>query len=324
MRSNVHATSERLSSVLWRIPRHAHERHDPIFLAILPSFQANSPPDAQRFPFYYPLKTIFLLYLALPQFRGASYIYTAHLQPLFHTYEPQIDATLASLKVRIYTFLQERARALWEHVSAALRQDNNAAAIAGMASGAGVVDSAPQPTLADPVSGPAQIVSGLWRSYGPTIIASGAAILRQAAASASTTAGAPTPALDTPALFRPQSERTATGASTQSLLDRRRQLEAELAALASASVVEHQPEPVPIPKASPSYTPSPTHSDSDLRERGGKFEEVDVPSDAEGYDVGSPKDVQGHAYERPAAPKRTSWFWGSGESAGGYEKLKSE
>lgn len=60
----------------------------------------NRPPERRslcRLPLYYTIKTIFILYLVLPQTKGASYLYTHHLQPFFNTHEPQIDATLSSL-----------------------------------------------------------------------------------------------------------------------------------------------------------------------------------------------------------------------------------
>lgn len=199
---------------------------------------------------------------------------------------------------------------------------NNAAAAPGAA----------PPTLHDPTSSPAQLVSGLWRSYGPSILASGVALLSSAAANA------PLPSLprgpppsSTPHLFQPAAgPESGPGPTTQSILDRRRQLEAELATLASPT-----PES-PIPR--PSSSPSRSDSSGDLRARigagaGGLFEEVDLPSDAEGYDVSTPlgKDAddgeEGHTY-RPAAPRRSSWFWGgsqaSGGSSGGYDKVKSD
>ncbi|KAG6890357.1 hypothetical protein C0992_002081 [Termitomyces sp. T32_za158] len=64
-------------------------------------------------PLYYTIKSIFLLYLVLPQTQGATYIYTAHLRPFFRAHEAQIDAALAQLRARAVRFVQERLRALW-------------------------------------------------------------------------------------------------------------------------------------------------------------------------------------------------------------------
>jgi len=133
---------------------------------------------------YYVMKTLFLLYLALPQTRGSSYIYINHLQPFLHSHESQIDATLASFKARLYTFMHERFRAVWDSFVGALGQQQQAQ----YAAGAGGIGVAAPPSLGDPVSGPAQLVAGLWRSYGPGLLASGAALLSQGAAASGSAA----------------------------------------------------------------------------------------------------------------------------------------
>ncbi|GLB39939.1 putative TB2/DP1, HVA22 family protein [Lyophyllum shimeji] len=275
-------------------------------------------------PFYYPLKALFLLYLALPQTRGSSYIYTAHLHPFFHAHETQIDAALASLKARAYAFVQERLRALWDATAASLPTQSHAQTPAHVHLDPAGTGSAPPPTLGDPASGPAQLVGTLWRSYGPSILASGAALLRSATTSAGAAPGT-TPALNTP---------PASGFTTQSVLERRRRLEAELAALNAAASGGGggggAGEPVAFP---PANNPSRSSSGLGLRERtnsgSGRFEEVEVPSDVEGYDVGDGTgEGEGEGHARSAAGTRTSWFgWGgSGSGAGkaGYERVKSE
>ncbi|KAJ7481738.1 TB2/DP1, HVA22 family-domain-containing protein [Mycena latifolia] len=282
-------------------------------------------------PFYYPLKTLLLLYLALPQTRGSTYIYTTHLQPFFRTHEGQIDSLLAQLRVYIYTFLQKQLRLLWEHVGAAVGQqplDPQAPAYA----------EAPSPAQAGNLGG---VVGSLWRAYGPGILAGSAAMLRPAAApQRPAPIGMASPAGLPPgpsSMFYRGAE--AVDAATQSILERRRQLEAELAALPavpsslSSLSLPLTPGSVPLtPGASPSTTfPSRNSSGADLvnrapRERtdssagGGrfKFEEVEAPSDGEGYDVRD---------ERPAPAARGSWFgWGGGASGGskGYERVKSD
>ncbi|KAF7342042.1 Protein YOP1 [Mycena venus] len=293
-------------------------------------------------PLYYPIKTLFLLYLALPQTRGSSYIYTLHLQPFFRTHEAQIDSTLAQLRIYIYTFLQKQVRALWEHIGASMgQQAPPEAQPAGSA-----------PVLPEPGSGLGGVVGSLWRSYGPGILASGAAFLRPPAPAPSRPVS-----LNSPAGFNAQPQAGSAASAfyragtdtTHSILERRRQLEAELAALSAMPI----PMPVPMPHqptslsslslpltSSPSLTPSASpsttlatgsrnSSGADLvnrgtRERtdsfGGRYEEVEVPSDGEGYDMRD-------ANERPAPTARTSWFGWSGGSAGagkGYERVKSD
>ena len=121
-------------------------------------------------------------------------------------------------------------------------------------------------------------------------------------------------------------------ARQQSVSDRRRQLEAELAALPPSTPYNAQ---VSIPSTSvPAYASSRTSSSSDiagggnLRERtasASRFEEVEVPSDAEGYDVRD-SDDEG---SRPSAGRRTSsffggWGIGGGSAKSGYERVKNE
>ncbi|KAG6829966.1 hypothetical protein H0H92_002771 [Tricholoma furcatifolium] len=249
-------------------------------------------------PLYYTLKSLFLLYLVLPQTKGASYIYTAHLQPFFHSHETQIDATLASLRAQAYAFIQERFRALWDAAASSLQQQQQPSTSAGTPQ--------PPPTLADPMSGPAQLAATLWRSYGPSVLASGAALLRTVAPTAPAPPRAPATS---------SSSSTTTSASTpdsaQALLNRRRQLEAELASLEST-----------IPRTQGSTSTSRPASAPGLRERtnsSGKFEEVEVPSDVEGYDLG---EGEGHAVPQG---QRASWFgWGAGAGGKGYERVKNE
>lgn len=230
---------------------------------------------------YYLMKTVFLLYLVLPQTRGSSYIYINHLQPFLHSHESQIDATLATLKARLYAFVQERFRALWDQLVGAIGQQNQVQ----YAPTGGVSVGAP-PSLGDPVSGPAQLVAGLWRSYGPTILASGAALLSQGAAASGS---AVDKAWQTPAGSQIHLD------PSRSTRDRRRRSKPD-------------PQPQPTPAASGSFEASSHNSsDSELRARGaGRFEEVDEPSDAEGYEVDGREKGSGSGSERTAGP--TSWF----------------
>jgi len=248
-------------------------------------------------PFYYTMKTLFLLYLALPQTRGSTYLYTNHLQPFFHAHESQIDAALVSLKYRIYTFLQDRIRLLWEHVAATLGQQQQQAAT----DPATAVNAA---ASADPMSGPAQLVSSLWRSYGPAIVASGTSLLRQSAAS--TSANATATLLNYPAASPPIPPAAVRQDTSQSVRERKRQLEAELASL-TAAVESMAPAGQEIHGGPAAYVSSRAGSSGDLRERTsgtGKFEEIEMPNDVEGYD--------GSGMSSTVGARRTSWFgWGA-------------
>ncbi|KAI9056713.1 hypothetical protein FKP32DRAFT_1682147 [Trametes sanguinea] len=263
-------------------------------------------------PFYYPIKTIFLLYLALPQTAGSAYLYQAHLRPFFAAHEKEIDSTLAQSKAYIYAYLQRLLRRAWEHVSGTVAQMQSqpnglTAGESALEEEAATHTGAP-PTLNDPVSGPAQLFAGLWGTYGPGLLASGAALLRQAQTSAAQAAA--------------NANAQASNARRQSSAsDRRRQLEAELASLppettgydVSSATSSPVFESVPMP---PANNPSRNSSSGSLRERSssgnGKstFEEVEVPSDMEGEGSGHP------APKAPDAARRTSWFgWGAGAAA---------
>ncbi|KAF8186393.1 TB2/DP1, HVA22 family-domain-containing protein, partial [Pholiota molesta] len=130
-------------------------------------------------PLYTTFKAIFLLYLALPQTQGATYIYTVHLRPFFATHEQQIDAAIAEIRGRAYRFVQEKARALWAAVLGALAPGAAGAAQQDFTPGA---PAARAPSMVTPDQGPAQLLSSLWTAYGPGIVAGGATLLRQGAA----------------------------------------------------------------------------------------------------------------------------------------------
>lgn len=220
----------------------------------------------RRIPFYYLLKMLFLLYLALPQTQGASYLYLKHLEPTLRAHESQIDAALAQLRARVFAFLQARARMLWDSIVASATGPQSAPA---HPSGG----SAQTPALSDSVFGPTQMLGTLWRTYGPAIVASGTVLLQRQGVTPSN---------------------AHTGATTVEP--------------AHGYDVGDGPEPVPMPRMQ-SRTPS-SESARGLRERvasgtnispGGRFEEIEVPSDAEGErSAGSPTDT---------APRRSSgWF----------------
>lgn len=138
---------------------------------------------SSRIPFYYTLKTIFLLYIALPQLQGSSYLYRSHLQPFFRTHESQIDNTLARVKARLYAFVQQRMRMMWEQASAiatgqAVPQATTSAVSRELEED-DRLGAVPPPSLANPMGGAMALASGLWMSYGPGLLANGMALMSQ-------------------------------------------------------------------------------------------------------------------------------------------------
>ncbi|KAI0634549.1 TB2/DP1, HVA22 family-domain-containing protein [Trametes polyzona] len=267
-------------------------------------------------PFYSLCKTLFLLYLALPQTSGSAYLYQAHLRPFFAAHENEIDSALAQSKVYLYNYLQRLLRRAWEHVSGTVAQMQSQPAGPSPLEEEAATHTGAPPTLNDPVSGPAQLVAGLWGTYGPGLLASGAALLRQAQTSAAQAA-----------VNANAQAGSSSGRRQSNTAERRRQLEAELASLGHEGVTGYDVssatsspafESVPMPRAD---NPSRNSSSGSLRDRSSSgnarstFEEVEVPSDMEGEGVGSP--------QMPDAARRSSWFgWGGG--AAGYERVKND
>src|ERR1700761_151474 len=121
---------------------------------------------------------LFLLYIALPQTQGASYLYLTQLAPMLRAHESQIDAALAQLRMRVFAFVQARARMLWEYIVASATGPPSAPPPAG-SSASSVASAQQQPPLSASVSGPTQMLGTLWRTYGPAIVAGGTALLQR-------------------------------------------------------------------------------------------------------------------------------------------------
>ena len=257
---------------------------------------ANCPSEYRplcRLPLYYPVKAIFILYLVLPQTKGSSYLYTHHLQPFFQTYEPQIDATLSSLKTRSYAFVQDRLRSLWGNVANSMNQPAAANDLNEGLNDHAMNRGAP-PSMQDPASGPANLMGSLLSSFGPNLLLQGMAFMSSAQNAAATrTNEARKQNLETPGNSRLNIHDRRS--SDESVEERKRRLEIELAALSASGVQGYQVD-------SPSIGT-------------GRFEEVDFPSDGEGDD--------GQGYSRPTQGRSGSWFgWGS--NTAGYERVKND
>lgn len=219
-----------------------------------------------RIPFYYLFKTLFLLYLALPQTQGASYLYQTQLEPVLREHEPQIDAALAQLRARVFTFLQARVRMLWDNVVSSATGPQSAPPPESVSG-----SSVQTPALSASVSGPTQILGTLWHTYGPAIVAGGTALLQRQGV-------------------------TPSDARASSTGDER---------LHGYDVGDNT-EPVPMPRIQ-SRTSS-SESAGGLRGRvvsstnigpGGRFEEIEMPSDGERAD--------GSLTASPSRPS-SGWF----------------
>ncbi|KEP46355.1 TB2/DP1, HVA22 family containing protein [Rhizoctonia solani 123E] len=110
-------------------------------------------------PLYYYLKTIFLMYLALPQTQGATSLYTNRLHPLLQHYEPQIDASTARLRSKAYDFVRAKFQELWARIINAPLPNPNA----------------PAPTMQD---NPVAFATGFLKTWSPFLVAASGAMMQ--------------------------------------------------------------------------------------------------------------------------------------------------
>jgi len=68
------------------------------------------------FPFYWEFKTLFLLFLSLPQTEGSTYVYDKYLQPFFVKNEAELDAGIVNVHRTTFAFVQTRLSALLEFI----------------------------------------------------------------------------------------------------------------------------------------------------------------------------------------------------------------
>lgn len=266
-------------------------------------------------PLYYLFKTLFLLFLALPQTQGSTFVYSVHLAPLLKGHEDEIDSALAQLKLAVYEFIQDKLRAVWNQVL------GNAAANASGAPPVTDVRAVNPPSMADPLSGAAQLVSGWWNAYAPAIAATGAAYIatRQQAAAATAQQRRGESSGASVASVR-------SGDDRASVLARRRALEAELAALPQVS------SPSPNKAVSESFAgdsnTSGLSSSSSYSLNTGEArrrKESGSDEDAGKYETIAKEDVSSSGEDTQSSNNpRASWWGWRASSNQGYERVKSD
>ena len=269
---------------------------------------------------------VFLLFLALPQTQGSTFIYQVHVAPLLRAHENQIDAAVSKMKTHLYAFLQERFQALLDQVTKTMGipQQQHANVVP-----APNVGAANPPTLADPLSGAAQMVSGWWTTYAPAVIANGAAYIasRQQAAAAQAAQNAASRRNVQPEGYDVSG--LATGSSRRMSVEARRAtLEAELAALGPAPITDMSD--TIRPSANDNSPPSSSSSISygaeprpRRRTESGVTAESSSDGDAGKYENIAAEDV-GSGGEESSSNRRSGWFAGWGASRQGYERVKSD
>ncbi|KAG8679597.1 hypothetical protein FRC09_018851 [Ceratobasidium sp. 395] len=225
------------------------------------TFTHSLPP---RIPLYWEIKTIFLLYLALPQTQGATSIYNNRLQPVLKHYEPQIDASVARMRSRAYVFFREKLQELWARV---INQQLP------------VTQAAGPPTLQDPMSAPLQMAGGLLQAFSPMLFgaAAGAMMAQPAPAVGAGTGG-----------LTPSRSRSSSTSSTSSFAPTDINLTARI-----KPTVQTRPSANVRSRNAPRAPPQPI-------ERMDDFEEI-AHSDATDPNLNSPVSAGGRGGKTPSA-----------------------
>jgi len=110
------------------------------------------------FPFYWEVKTLLLLFLALPQTQGSTWLYKSYLEPYFIQNEASLDAGIVAAQTDVLVFVQTRLLALWELIWAIA---NKSPATGQATSGSSA-----------PVQSPLDTAKQLFSSYAPGILGS--------------------------------------------------------------------------------------------------------------------------------------------------------
>ncbi|KAJ8083825.1 hypothetical protein AAF712_000743 [Marasmius tenuissimus] len=112
-------------------------------------------------PFYWEIKTLFLLFLSIPQIQGSTFIYTTYVQPFFAKNEAQIEESIISVQTNTLAFVQSKLAALWQILMSLINK--------APASGQPPAPGAPaQQSQAPSISLDAAV--GLFKAYAPSFL----------------------------------------------------------------------------------------------------------------------------------------------------------
>jgi len=125
------------------------------------------------FPFYWELKTLFLLFLALPQTQGSTYIYQNYFRPFLAQHESALDEGIIAFNKNAFGFVQSKLTDLVNYVlKSASNQGGQVAAPGGA------------PNQSAQGRNPLSAVANLWNTYGGAV---GAALQSRQQSSATAT-----------------------------------------------------------------------------------------------------------------------------------------
>lgn len=105
--------------------------------------------------------------------QGSTTVYTTYLEPFYVNNTKEIDQLIASAHTNFIAFAQRSFQAVWAFILARLSSAQSAAA-----ENQGPAPGAPGNPAAN---GPLQGMAGVWKQFGPSILASGASLLSPAA-----------------------------------------------------------------------------------------------------------------------------------------------
>ncbi|KAI0778387.1 TB2/DP1, HVA22 family-domain-containing protein [Trametes elegans] len=117
-------------------------------------------------PFYWEARTAFLLFLALPQTQGSSWVYATYLQPFLEKNQADIDAGIAAAQTNVLTFIQARLQVFWQTFWDLATKASANPGQPGSAPAAGAGGAQPAAAGGNPV----ELARSLWASYGSSLI----------------------------------------------------------------------------------------------------------------------------------------------------------
>ncbi|KAG2150187.1 TB2/DP1, HVA22 family-domain-containing protein [Suillus cothurnatus] len=133
-----------------------------MYWAVVGSFiaiESTIGPFVSWLPFYWETRTLFLLYLSLPQTQGSTHIYKTYFEPFCSKNEAELDSSIASAQNNVLGFLQSRISMLIDLLWTIL----NKTPITKQPEDAREGQPGQQPYSLESVK-------GLWTSYGPAIM----------------------------------------------------------------------------------------------------------------------------------------------------------
>ncbi|KAH9944210.1 TB2/DP1, HVA22 family-domain-containing protein [Epithele typhae] len=141
-------------------------------------------------PFYWEARTVFLLFLSLPQTQGSTWVFTTYFQPFLEKNQADIDANIAAVQSNTLAFLQSRLQVFWQTFWDLATKANGQARVPG-APGATTPGAAPAGAGAAPNPGQyIEVAKSLWTSYGSSLIGAAQQAVKPASNAHASAAGA--------------------------------------------------------------------------------------------------------------------------------------